>query len=278
MPYSPESQFTPFQAAGIASQGFQMLGDGIAKALEKKKEAEAQAAGAEFGFNTLKQAGLISHEEETKFLSGNANAKNAIVMAATPRLLQKFQQQKEQNDQDYRMSMLDKQQKMIDAQTARQKESAVVSHQNMLFGQSDRMLRNHGWSVDDLGKLTLDTPFVSAEKTPNSVKYVDKNGNQLSTEDALKLQQKGEGAFGMAHGLPRIPLHALTGAIRYYQSAHSLSPPAQGQAAPPPVEAPAAPVAPAAPMDMKALAQKAIDDPNASEAHKAAAKKILGLQ
>lgn len=115
MPYAPQSHFDPsliFQ--GIAGAG-QSIGSGIADAKKKREEAEAQMAGSWFGFNTLSQANLISDEEKTKFLSGNANQRNAIVMSATPRLLQKFQEKKEANEQAYRMQELAMRQQMYGA-------------------------------------------------------------------------------------------------------------------------------------------------------------------
>lgn len=98
MPYAPGEHFDPsliFRGPAMAGEA---IGGGIADMLKKQKEAEAQAAGSLIQFQTLKNAGLLSPEEETMFHNGNANKKAAIVTSATPRLLEKFRTQKEQND------------------------------------------------------------------------------------------------------------------------------------------------------------------------------------
>lgn len=95
MPYNPQEQFDHRLIFNGIAGGGQNLGEGIADLQKKRKEAEAQAAGAMVQFQTLKQAKLLTPEEETNFLNGNANKKNAIVTSATPRLMQFLQTQKE---------------------------------------------------------------------------------------------------------------------------------------------------------------------------------------
>lgn len=94
MPYDPKTQFDP----GLILEGIGGLGKGIGAGLadmrKRREEAEAQMAGSLFGFNTLKTAGLLSDDEERKFHEGNANQRNAIVMAATPRLVNAMQEKR----------------------------------------------------------------------------------------------------------------------------------------------------------------------------------------
>lgn len=79
---------------GLAGAG-DNIGSGIADLIKKQKQSDAEMAGAMIHFNTLRQAGLLSPEEITEFNNGNSNRRNAIVMAAVPRLAEKFRTDQE---------------------------------------------------------------------------------------------------------------------------------------------------------------------------------------
>lgn len=79
---------------GLAGGG-ENIANGITDMIKKQKQSDAEMAGSMIHFNTLRQAGLLSPEEITDFNNGNSNKRNAIVMAAVPRLAEKFQTDKE---------------------------------------------------------------------------------------------------------------------------------------------------------------------------------------
>jgi hypothetical protein len=106
MPYQPHAQFDPSLIfRGITGAG-ESLGAGIADFRKRREQAEAQLAGSFAPFTTLRNANLLSDQEISEFNKGNANQRHALITAATPRLLQNFQTERERNDNSYKSGLV----------------------------------------------------------------------------------------------------------------------------------------------------------------------------
>jgi hypothetical protein len=317
MPYDPQTQFQP----GLISQGFQGLGQGVSDMIKKQKDAEAQMAGAQIHFDLLKKSGLMSPEEITQFNTGNANQRNAIVTAAAPRLLQKFQDASlahEQSQTDLlKQQIAASQDAMKDSpyanqpiwmthpQTGEAYQAGVYDEKGTPhFVPYGGMGAQQMFTPDDVTrKAFADRGYIWKQTSAKAGNYVnldagkpdlDANGNPMFTPDGTayvnkgqvkpltpemtdarkawaKKQQAAQDAAG-PHWTDRftVPPDVLSQTDPSAQAtapAATPAPPAAGGVGSAPVDTP-----------LQSLARQALNDPNASDAHRAAARKILSGQ